>query len=102
MPTYEYKCEECGIVFDRFQHFSEAPIQTCPECNGPVHRVICPVGIVFKGSGFYVTDHRADKSAYLPKSKKEDKPAEGGEAAAPAKPASDAPDKAASSSSDGE
>jgi len=67
MPTYEYKCAECGIRFERFQHFSEAPVSNCPECNGPVHRVIQPVGIVFKGKGFYVTDHRGDTRSLMPK-----------------------------------
>ena len=69
MPTYEYKCDECGIVFDRFQHFSEEPVRICPECGGPVHRVIQPVGIIFKGKGFYVTDHRGDTSSLMPKPK---------------------------------
>ncbi len=68
MPTYEYKCEECGIRFDRFQHFSDEPVTKCPECEGRVHRVIHPVGIVFKGKGFYVTDNRANNSAGTPKS----------------------------------
>ena len=63
MPTYEYKCEECGIVFERFQHFSERPLGVCPECRGSVHRVIHPVGVIFKGSGFYVTDNRAENSS---------------------------------------
>jgi len=79
MPTYSYKCEECGISFERIQRFSDDPLTTCPECNGPVHRVIFPVGIVFKGSGFYVTDHRNNSTATLPATKKHDddgKPAE--------------------------
>ena len=67
MPTYEYRCKECGIVFERFQHFSEEPVRVCPECQGAVHRVIHPVGIVFKGKGFYITDNRGDRSALLPK-----------------------------------
>ena len=73
MPTYEYKCEECGIRFDRFQHFSDAPVEDCPECDGHVHRVIHPVGIVFKGKGFYVTDNRANNSAGTPKTDGEPK-----------------------------
>ena len=73
MPTYEYKCEECGIRFDRFQHFSDAPVEDCPECDGHVHRVIHPVGIVFKGKGFYVTDNRANNSAGTPKSDSDSK-----------------------------
>ena len=65
MPTYEYRCTECGIVFERFQHFSEEPIKTCPECNGPVQRLFHPVGIIFKGSGFYVTDHRGNNATTM-------------------------------------
>lgn len=75
MPTYEYRCEECGIVFERMQRFSEEPIKVCPECNGPVRRVIHPVGIIFKGSGFYVTDNKGDTSSLTPKSEaSEEKP----------------------------
>lgn len=70
MPKYDYKCKECGIVFERYQRFSEEPLTCCPECNGAVHRVINPVGIVFKGSGFYITDHRNDCAAMLPGGKK--------------------------------
>jgi len=67
MPTYEYKCDECGIVFERFQHFSEEPLKTCPECAGAVHRVIQPVGIIFKGKGFYITDNKGNTSSLMPK-----------------------------------
>lgn len=66
MPTYQYECEECGLVFERRQHFSDAPLKRCPECQGPVHRVFQPVGIIFKGSGFYVTDHRASSPTATP------------------------------------
>ena len=62
MPTYEYECETCGIHFERFQRITDDPLGTCPECAGPVHRVPHPVGIVFKGSGFYCTDHRSSSS----------------------------------------
>jgi putative FmdB family regulatory protein len=58
MPIYEYKCESCGIAFERLQRFEDEPLCTCPECGGQVHRVLQPVGIIFKGSGFYITDHR--------------------------------------------
>lgn len=96
MPTYEYKCEECGIVFDRFQHFSEEPLRVCPECNGAVHRLLHPVGIIFKGKGFYVTDHKANTSSLMPKSEKSaeasaDKPhASEGKSSTESKPAADA------------
>jgi putative FmdB family regulatory protein len=64
MPRYEYQCAECGVRFERVQHFNDAPISTCPECGSAVHRLISPVGIVFKGSGFYSTDQRKkEKSA---------------------------------------
>jgi putative FmdB family regulatory protein len=58
MPIYEYKCESCAIVFERVQHFEDEPLKTCPECGGEVRRVLQPVGVIFKGSGFYITDHR--------------------------------------------
>ncbi len=58
MPLYEYECECCGIRFERLQHFKDPQLTECPECGGAVHRVIQPVGIIFKGSGFYITDNR--------------------------------------------
>jgi putative FmdB family regulatory protein len=58
MPLYEYRCEDCGVRFERRQKFSDEPLRDCPECGGSVHRVIGPTGIIFKGSGFYVTDNR--------------------------------------------
>ena len=72
MPTYEYKCDECGVVFERFQHFSEEPVKTCPECAGSVRRVIQPVGIIFKGKGFYVTDNKGSTSSLMPKGENAD------------------------------
>lgn len=71
MPIYVYQCDSCGLTFQRQQSFTEAPLVDCPECDGHVHRVIQPVGIVFKGSGFYVTDNRAKSSTALPANKKE-------------------------------
>ncbi len=62
MPIYQYRCESCGVTFERVQSFSEQPLQRCPECEGKVHRVIQPVGIIFKGSGFYVTDNRRNSA----------------------------------------
>ncbi|HOG48916.1 MAG TPA: zinc ribbon domain-containing protein [Anaerolineae bacterium] len=82
MPTYEYECETCGIHFDRWQRMTDEPLKTCPECDGPVHRVLHPVGIVFKGSGWYCTDSRSGSPATLPpKEKAEDKPEAKGEKA---------------------
>jgi putative FmdB family regulatory protein len=66
MPIYVYQCDTCGLAFERRQRMAEAPLVDCPECDGHVHRVIQPVGIVFKGSGFYVTDNRSHSSTALP------------------------------------
>ena len=60
MPLYSYRCENCGVQFDRRQHYDEPALRTCPECGRrTLHKLIGPVGIVFKGSGFYSTDHRS-------------------------------------------
>jgi putative FmdB family regulatory protein len=72
MPIYLYQCDTCGLRFERLQHMSEEPLRECPECGGDVHRVIQPVGIIFKGSGFYVTDNRQGSSSTL-STPKEDK-----------------------------
>lgn len=58
MPIYEYECSACGVRFERKQSISDDPVRVCPQCEGSVRRVIHPVGIVFKASGFYVTDNR--------------------------------------------
>ena len=58
MPIYEYECCECEFTFERKQRFDEEPVAMCPECQGKARRVIRSVPIIFKGSGFYVTDHR--------------------------------------------
>ncbi len=58
MPTYHYRCAACENRFDAFQKFSEDPLTDCPECGGSVKRVIQPVGVVFKGSGWYINDSR--------------------------------------------
>ena len=62
MPTYEYKCASCGCRFERWQSIREDAIKVCPECGGETKRILFPVGIIFKGSGFYVTDNRKSGS----------------------------------------
>jgi len=60
MPIYTYRCSECGFQFDQQQKFTDQPLTLCPECGEKtLHKVFQPVGIVFKGSGFYATDHRS-------------------------------------------
>jgi putative FmdB family regulatory protein len=58
MPTYQYRCTECGEDLEAVQKFSDAPLTTCPNCGGPLRKVFNAVGVVFKGSGFYRTDSR--------------------------------------------
>lgn len=58
MPTYLYKCQDCGHRFEHFQGFHDDPLEICPDCQGTVRRVIGNVGVTFKGSGFYRTDSR--------------------------------------------
>lgn len=74
MPLYTYRCENCGIEFDKQQKFTDQPLTRCPECGKKaLHKVYSPVGIVFKGSGFYATDHRSPSGmVHTPKS--EEKP----------------------------
>ena len=63
MPTYEYVCPACGARFETWQRMTDDPLTTCQTCGGPIHRVLFPAGIVFKGGGFYSTDHRHDSAA---------------------------------------
>ncbi len=102
MPTYQYQCDDCGNAFEQFQKFSDDPLTVCPDCGGTIRRVIGNVGVVFKGSGWYITDSRSKSSdsgsgsasAAKPKtdstSKPESKPAESAPASSEAKPAAPA------------
>ena len=67
MPTYQYRCSECGHAFEQVQSFSDDALTVCPECNGVLRKVFNSVGVVFKGSGFYKTDSRtaAKKKSYI-------------------------------------
>ena len=61
MPTYEYECDSCGLRFDVFQQISDPPRKRCGKCRGRVRRLISGgAGLLFKGSGFYITDYRSD------------------------------------------
>ena len=90
MPLYDYKCSQCGHIFGVQQKISEDPLKLCPKCKGEIKRLISPAGIIFKGSGFHVTDYGkkesktakaeaktdskpADKSVSQPASKSESK-----------------------------
>ena len=72
MPVYTYRCESCGVQFERHQFFNDAPLKTCPECRKKsLIKVMTPVGIVFKGSGFYATDHKSPSGQISRENKKE-------------------------------
>jgi putative FmdB family regulatory protein len=93
MPTYDYRCAACGHNFEKVQRMSEQPGAECPECGSPAERRLSAgAGLVFKGSGFYITDYRSD--SYKKAAKAE---SGGGEA----KPAASSPAPASSSSPSG-
>lgn len=63
MPTYEYQCEKCGLIFEEYQSITSQPLHQCKnkECDGTVKRLFSAgAGFLFKGSGFYITDYRSD------------------------------------------
>ncbi len=62
MPTYVYECDSCGHRFEERQGFDDDPLTDCPHCDEPVRRVFHPAPIIFKGSGFYMTDSRPASS----------------------------------------
>lgn len=72
MPTYGYKCRECETEFDVVQKINDDPPKECPKCGGPVKRVFHPVGIIFKGSGFYTTDYKNKQTNPAPMKSSDD------------------------------
>ena len=69
MPTYQYTCTECGEPVEAVQKFTDAPLTVCAACGGRLRKVFSPVGIVFKGSGFYRTDSRKNSTSTVPADK---------------------------------
>ena len=63
MPTYQYRCVDCGSELETVQKFSDPSLTECPECDGTLRKVYSAVGVVFKGSGFYATDNRTKGKA---------------------------------------
>ncbi len=89
MPLYSYRCDNCGVQFEQRQHFTDAPLVQCPECGeDALRKLYQPVGVVFKGSGFYATDHRS------PSGQASAKKAEKAEASPSSEPAAPKPEKA--------
>jgi putative FmdB family regulatory protein len=80
VPTYEYECGVCQSRFERKQSFNEEPVAMCPECRGKAQRVIHSIPVIFKGSGFYITDSRKSKNpeeSKEPEKRKEELPSKG-------------------------
>ena len=64
MPVYTYRCDSCGVQFEKHQSFTDVPLKTCPECRKKsLRKVITPTKIIFKGSGFYATDHKSSSGS---------------------------------------
>ena len=92
MPTYEYACRDCGHRFDIRQGIRDEALTICPSCGGAIRRVMQPVGIVFKGSGFYKTDSRSNAEAAITAAdRKDEKGADAAPAAEKPAGAADAP-----------
>ena len=82
MPTYDYQCPNCECRFELRQGFDDRPIADCPRCHATAHRVFSPVPILFKGSGFYITDSKAGQKREdeaVDTKAKEESPAAGAE-----------------------
>ncbi len=96
MPTYEYQCKDCGHRFDRFQSIKADPLTECEQCDGVVERLISAGGgLLFKGSGFYITDYRSEGYRQKAKSDSANGTSSGGTSSG------DAASKASSSKAEG-
>jgi putative FmdB family regulatory protein len=76
MPIYEYECSECGVHFDKLQRLGEPSPDSCPNGHSQVHRLFSRPTIIFKGSGFYVTDHGRNGRGISSRSKRQNKASE--------------------------
>ena len=72
MPLYEYKCDQCGDVFEIIQKFSDEPLTVHAKCGGPVHRVVSAPALQFKGSGWYITDYAKSNGGSTKEASKSD------------------------------
>src|SRR5437016_13095547 len=63
MPIYGYKCDQCGHEVEVLQSISDPPLKVCPNCMGPLRKMIYPAGFIFKGSGYYTTDYKSPNKA---------------------------------------
>lgn len=100
MPTYDYRCKECGHQFEIHQSFADDALTTCPECQGALKKIFSAVGISFKGSGFYKTDSRSGSGTSSSSDKgSSDKSASSEKSTSSSEKASSSSDKGSSSGS---
>jgi putative FmdB family regulatory protein len=99
VPLYEYRCEKCGDEYEKREGFDAPARQKCPTCRGAAHRVFHAPPIVFKGSGFYVTDNRSSQPQSSPDTKSKTESSTSSDDSSTAKPSSKGDD---SSSKDAE
>ena len=100
MPTYGYRCGSCGHQFEIVQRISEEPLTTCPKCQGKLSKVLYPVGISFKGSGFYTTDYKGAGKDSAASSNGSASSSEGGSDSKPEAKSESKPDTKTESKSD--
>ena len=98
MPTYQYTCTDCGEPVEAVQKFTDDPLSVCAACGGRLRKVFSPVGIVFKGSGFYRTDSR--NSSVAADAKKDKQPAEPAKSGESSNGSKDKADKTAAKKSE--
>ncbi len=103
MPTYTYRCTNCGAEFDQYQSFSDAPLIKCPECGKKtLRKLFVPVGIIFKGKGFYATDNRSPSGQSSTPIEKKETASEKKDSTAPAAAPAESPKPKPSSDKPGE
>jgi len=100
MPTYDYKCRDCGHSFEIQQSFTDDALTECPECKGSLRKVFGNIGISFKGSGFYKTDSRSGSSSKSSSSKSSSSSDSSDSSSSSSDSASPSSDASKSSSSD--
>jgi putative FmdB family regulatory protein len=102
MPTYQYRCTNCDEDLEVVQSFSDDPLTECPTCGGRLRKVFSPVGIVFKGTGFYKTDSRGGKGGSVkPKEKEKETTSSSSSSSSSDSSSSKSDSSSSSSSSDG-
>ena len=99
MPTYEYRCSDCTNSFEIVQKFSDPSLTTCLDCDGNLRKVFSPVGVVFKGSGFYATDNRTKGKSNAASTSSSSSSDAAGSSSSPSSPSSSSSSDAAKPSS---